>query len=990
MPPGKNQNSCPKCEAWVSTRDRFCGVCGKALTGIQMSLLRRGTSSHKPVDGLRTWRADKAPGDLILKLFNCGYQSVTLEDFLTITPEDAVSGESLDDLRISRTLDAARELELPLVMSPEWLKSVTSAQQITVRLADRDRQSGESVSFRIIPAPELEYSLLADPFQVVLDGKEDEKLEIQVISMRGCCRIKELPRFSTSHTWLQIQESTGSTRILDADSPGSTYKFHIVFNEKGFLESTGEERSLKPEIQLEWQDDAGQEMEPLVITPTIELVRPQRIRHGFVRPDGNATGHLYRVRHEAVAGVDDSGLRLRLYNDGDSVLSVRRMDFTEKDLCTLMAAPSQFPLRIDPGGKRILGLRFHLESYASISATKTIPFHFSIESDDPLTPRANLQVDLELSPLEDLEDTLVMDFGTIGSVIGHQAGILHDESIADSSGTVPTSIYYRNRDEFQIGKLADKQGSKNPQDVQRYIKRDLCSGRNRTVLLAHLREEISLSPEDITRDYMAELFRSAQNQLKMRIGNLVLTHPVKFSLKQVQTLKEIAANCLNLDHSRLETWSEPVAGGFEYILEELEHLDEGRENRYNLLIYDFGGGTTDISLLHVTARKAASDTGERHSLAVEFLGITGDLALGGVDQTRELSKHLEECIQKEFEQWVKLEKGKEHAAFRLPFSGSPDSTQKELELAYQNKRNLEELAEQYKVARSLIDARNGVRWKEEQDLGSTVPLVGKLERQGPKGKGWVETIEPPRDRFSWINGKTTGFAFKQLWITVDSVVAHRLCESRIRRCVEKAGKLCQQAGILDGSRGRLIVLPIGGASAYPLLMELLKERFDKEKAVEVTYPNYSPERLKTCITEGLCRLIREEMQLDFDRSGLHVNCRAIGWTRSNGSFEELIPIGEPLPRDKEALTYRWKPYPVSPRIRVVKLWEVLDSVPEPGDTGSSPQVVRQIALDGHFTQDELRGLEVGAAFDTHGELRVCLRTGGVDGRIVDPDGLASA
>lgn len=108
------------------------------------------------------------------------------------------------------------------------------------------------------------------------------------------------------------------------------------------------------------------------------------------------------------------------------------------------------------------------------------------------------------------------------------------------------------------------------------------------------------------------------------ISNVVITVPANFTQTQVELTKEAGVNA---GFKEIRIMKEPIAAGLAYALD--------RESDKKILVYDFGGGTFDATLLEVSSSK------------LEVLGVDGDAKLGGEDITKVVTELIFEKIEDE-------------------------------------------------------------------------------------------------------------------------------------------------------------------------------------------------------------------------------------------------------------------------------------------------------------------------------------------------------
>ncbi|KAJ4372230.1 Heat shock protein ssb1 [Neocucurbitaria cava] len=224
------------------------------------------------------------------------------------------------------------------------------------------------------------------------------------------------------------------------------------------------------------------------------------------------------------------------------------------------------------------------------------------------------------------EGAIGIDLGTTYSCVANYEGT-NVEIIANEQGsfTTPSFVSFTSEERL-IGEAAKNQAAMNPAntvfDVKRLIgrrfedetvKKDIQSwpfkvvdqGGSPLVEVEYLGERKQFSPQEISAMVLVKMKEVAETKLGMKVEKAVITVPAYFNDNQRQATKDAGAIAgLNV----LRIINEPTAAAIAY------GLGSGKSDKErNVLIYDLGGGTFDVSLLHIqggvfTVKATAGDT----------------------------------------------------------------------------------------------------------------------------------------------------------------------------------------------------------------------------------------------------------------------------------------------------------------------------------------------------------------------------------------------
>ncbi len=216
-----------------------------------------------------------------------------------------------------------------------------------------------------------------------------------------------------------------------------------------------------------------------------------------------------------------------------------------------------------------------------------------------------------------------IDLGTTNSVVAvMQAG--QPTVIANQEGTrtTPSVVAFTKGSERLVGQTAKRQAVTNPENtvfsIKRFMGRRAQEVKEETRLVPYnvtssggdlvkvKAGDKEYSPQEISAMILGKLKEAAESYLGEKVTQAVITVPAYFNDAQRQATKD-AGKIAGLEVLRII--NEPTAAALAYGLD--------KKSNETIAVYDFGGGTFDISILEV---------GEG---VVEVKATNGDTHLGG-------------------------------------------------------------------------------------------------------------------------------------------------------------------------------------------------------------------------------------------------------------------------------------------------------------------------------------------------------------------------
>ena len=235
-----------------------------------------------------------------------------------------------------------------------------------------------------------------------------------------------------------------------------------------------------------------------------------------------------------------------------------------------------------------------------------------------------------------------IDLGTTNSCVSVMEG--NDPVVitnAEGKRTTPSVVAFVEGGEIKVGDAAKRQAVTNPKKTIYSIKRFMGNK------FSELGKEIGrvpyaveqgdndtprvdidgrlYSPQEISAMILQKMKKTAEDFLGQTVSRAVITVPAYFNDAQCQATKE-AGEIAGLKVERII--NEPTAAALAYGLDK-------QHNDHKIVVFDFGGGTHDVSIL------------ELGDGVFEVLSTDGDTHLGGDDVDEKIINWLAEEFEKE-------------------------------------------------------------------------------------------------------------------------------------------------------------------------------------------------------------------------------------------------------------------------------------------------------------------------------------------------------
>lgn len=281
--------------------------------------------------------------------------------------------------------------------------------------------------------------------------------------------------------------------------------------------------------------------------------------------------------------------------------------------------------------------------------------------------------------------TIGIDLGTTNSVVAFlendRAEVIPNP---EGSKTTPSVVFFKEDGEVIVGELAKRQVVTSPRHVIRSVKRlmgqrysqlkeqldrlpfEVVEGEDDSILIDVGTRQAS--PAEISAEILKKMKATAEGFLGEIINEAVITVPAYFNDNQRQATKK-AADLAGLQVMRII--NEPTAASLAYGLR--------KEKSEKIAVFDFGGGTFDISILELSEDifEVRSTNGDTHLGGDDIDGILYDYIRKRIQDSHGIDVHDDaQAVQRVWEcaEKVKCELSTlKKTVINLPFIVADDS-----------------------------------------------------------------------------------------------------------------------------------------------------------------------------------------------------------------------------------------------------------------------------------------------------------------------------
>ena len=839
---------CKNCHLWETRdSDSYCSWCGAALLNLSLAFDREYLHVGDPIDGLT------------LTLTHSG--TVGHIEIHAIESSQPWLAPQTDGL-VPVELQVGGTLEVPVKVDLIGLKDTYHGVIVTVRSSVGQRE----IKIEVSPKPRFQI-ITGDTHSVLLDDVSDETMRGYLSVVQGIVTVESLTT--------DVLQWASVTPISPATLP---CKLDQRFNNRLEFQFKVDEKYLLEDAQRRGQRLPAQYNGSLVVKfAEFEELRKERFRVDCLLPPKWNVPEAEERRLKVEAFIDRRReLDLTVQNGerdepGRADLCIHNIEIDAPWL--QLSGAVAYPLNIASGRYHGLTLNILTKNLSEGTHSAKITFLTNI----PGVTKEEIFIDIDVRQMPVFQGVLAIDFGTTNSCCAflNEFGEVELIPIGEPGDgiqtTVSSTILYSNLfddnvKDYSIGSRAYEVSFQSTFSAVRQVKRLLGTANPLEIIfLENPAKHAHYLPRQIATDILHRIIERAEEHVGGRIVSCTLSHPSRFSLGQLADLKEAVKAC-GID--KIRTVHEPIGAALDFIRG--KEIREGYD-QYHLMVFDFGGGTTDITLMHVKNEHQADQL--RTKITPEVLAATGDRWLGGENVT-------EMIMDLAVTRCEELLKARNPDALNVvvPYNSENFNSQHRKSLAKENRNFLRSWAEAAKIA---VSTYGDDHQREFKKTGREIIDGVNLKSRLPQSFELAVIV----DNVVTINEE---------FFHDDVVPRQGEIYDQLRPKLEDMADLMQRMAEHHGIRQPDIILLSGKSSALPVVEEVIKSFFPSSRIAR-------PRNLKECVVRGACQFFNPDpgpVYIQFkgaktamtSRLGLRINDP----DTSQSSFSPVIDAGVPI------------------------------------------------------------------------------------------------
>ncbi len=398
------------------------------------------------------------------------------------------------------------------------------------------------------------------------------------------------------------------------------------------------------------------------------------------------------------------------------------------------------------------------------------------------------------------ETVLAIDFGTSNSLVGaihegQRVEALPLDTAAEDPTLMRTLLYFPNPDACFYGSEAISQFIEN--EMEGRLFRSFKAHLPNPHYLGSMIERRVLNLETLIGIFLLELKKRSEKILKTSISKVVMGRPAKYSMDAAAegfALRRMQKACEFAGFTDVVFVPEPLAAALEY----RRHL----KTEKNVLIGDFGGGTSDFTVMKMSPRP--------FELA-DVLGVDGSTLAGDALDSVFMSERLNRTFGA-------------HATYRLPMSSNVLTMPQSVMERLNKPAHIVHLREK-ETYNFIREVQKCALKDNDKELLQRLFVLIEDQQIFP----FFEEIEKTKRSLSLSS--TAKFSFQYPDLETDEIFSQTEFENwseKVRAPIFAALDRCLAQSQLDDSQIDLVFLT-GGTAHVPFIRQIFEDRFAAEK-----------------------------------------------------------------------------------------------------------------------------------------------------------------
>jgi Hsp70 protein len=583
---------CPNCGLWeIRDGDNYCSWCPHKFISLDLTLEpRRFVQTELPPPAVLTVAANRsAQNEIVIHSISANEAWVTVD---------------LGDVHLPLTLPPGQRRMISIEVDPLDLDEDYASASIIVE----SNAGRESVDLEVVPAPEVR--ITTGEYEIFLDNRELEQTYARVEVTNGVIEVCGVAAEPAEWVSVRLVDPAEVPVALDARGRNSMEVKLVV--DEGYL--------------LKLADSYPAVYEGKLILQCADLRREEAFRVRCWKPPDLWVWEESDPRVDAYAGKPGE-LTVSVQNkrpgdpssgQGNAMLEIRGIEARNADGSLSewlrLAEPWTGSVRIEGGGLHQFRLIFDTVIDNTADGVLGPGRHrVNILLDTNMYEGVySVRFEIDVRKMPVYEGVLALDFGTSNTccaILGRredQFVLLPIDANGEHPTTTPTVIQYcdiapNGVKQLEIGAIVDARSFeprvanasvRSPKRKLGYRGEDdkfeVCFYFNSE------RRERYLARE-VVADYLGKVRAVAEEHGRALFKRITVTHPARFRLAQLRDLEEAVRQAFGAD-CEITTLQEPIAAALDFIVS----AQALQADSYVLGVFDFGGGTTDLSVLEVS------------------------------------------------------------------------------------------------------------------------------------------------------------------------------------------------------------------------------------------------------------------------------------------------------------------------------------------------------------------------------------------------------